>query len=850
MTRLRHSLLSAMLAAGLLSVSACAATGYSTADAALIVFAENGASVSGSGSGCAIDGTAVSVTKPGTYVFSGSCADGSVTVKKDVTGVTLVLDGLTLTSKNTSPITLNKGSEAQLIAAEGSKNTLSDTTGSNDENAVIKAKSGANLTLGGTGALTVNGTAKNGIKGAAEASVTVDGPALTIDAADDGLSSDDTLDIRGGTLTINAGGDAIKASPDTDDTGNPDTVSKGTVAISGGTLNLISKRDGIQADGGLDISGGDFTIKTNDGHTTTLAEDADSCKGMKSGKSVTISGGTFNIDSADDAVHSQGDLTVTGGAFTIATGDDGLHADNALVTGTESVESDTTPQINITASYEGLEGTTITVYGGDIDVKASDDGLNAANSKIGERSNLFAINIHGGDLYIDAGSDGLDSNYDITMDGGTVEVYGANRSMDAAIDYDGTFTINGGTLLGAGMSPGAGTQPYVLVGQELMMFGGGGGGMRPGWQNNQDGQQNLPSAPPDAQTGQEDKHFAPPDAMTGQDGQHTPPPDFQNVQGGQPETGNGSTRPDKGNRPGGGRTDFENGGNMPNLESAIGIKEGSNITVKDSSGSTLYTATATGPMSNVIFSSPDVKKGETYTVYVDGESVGAAGAKLGTRSNGSGQQNGTGGRPQDIQQQNGQSSSQSPSQQDSVQDTAPQSGSFIDVSDSDWFASSVEYVSGKGIMNGVTSDSFAPKQPMTRAMFATVLYRLSGEAVDAPAGTFLDVVEDEYYFDAVAWASGKGIVGGTGDKAFSPDLNITREQLAAMLYRFSSEPSGYVDLSIYDDAGDISEYARKAMQWCVASGILTGKTTCTLDPKGIATRAEVAAMLERLSKEL
>ncbi len=836
MIRLQQNLISAILAAGLLSSSACAATNYSTADATLIAFTENEASASRNDSGCEIDGTAVSVTKPGTYVFSGACPDGSVTVKKDVTGVTLVLDGLTLTSKTTSPVTLNKGSETQLIATDGSKNILSDTAGSNDENAVIKAKSGASLTLGGTGAITVNGTVKNGIKGAAEASVTVDGPALTIDAADDGLSSDDALDIRSGTLTINAGGDAIKASPDTDGTENPDTVSKGIVTVSGGTLNLTSKRDGIQADGGLDISGGDFTVMTNGGHTTTLANDADSCKGLKSDKSVTVSGGTFNIDSADDAVHSQGDLTVTGGNFTIATGDDGFHADNALVAGAEGVESDTTPKIDITTSYEGLEGTTITVYGGDIDVKASDDGVNAANSEIGERSNLFAINIHGGDLYIDAGSDGLDSNYDIMMDGGTVEVYGANRGMDSAIDYDGTFTLNGGTLLGAGTSPGAGTQPYVLVGQELMMFGGGGGGMRPSWHDNQDGQQDLPSAPPDAQTGQEDKHFAPPEAMTGQDGQ--------------PQTGNGITRPNRGDRPDGGHPDFGNGGNMPELESAIGIKEGSEITVKDSSGNALYTATATGPMSNVIFSSPEVREGETYTVCVDGKSVGSAEAKLGTRSDNPGQQNGMGGRPQDTQPSDEQTPSQSPSQQDNVKDTVLQSESFTDVSDSDWFAPSVKYVVSNGIMNGVASDSFAPKQPMTGAMFATVLYRLSGEAMDTPQGSFTDSAEDKYYSNAVAWANGKGIVSSTGDMAFSPDLNITREQLAVMLYRFAGEPAGDDgDLSAYDDAADISEYARDAIQWCVASGILNGKNLNTLDPKGIATRAEVAAMLERFGQK-
>ena len=107
---------------------------------------------------------------------------------------------------------------------------------------------------------------------------------------------------------------------------------------------------------------------------------------------------------------------------------------------------------------------------------ASDDGVNAASSQLGERSDKYAINIAGGDLYIDAGSDGLDSNNDISMTGGKVEVYGADAMMDAAIDYDGTFTLSGGTLFGAGMEPTAGTQAYIAVGETSPSGGGMGGG--------------------------------------------------------------------------------------------------------------------------------------------------------------------------------------------------------------------------------------------------------------------------------------------------------------------------------------------------------------------------------------
>lgn len=398
--KLLAALLASALAAGMLPTSACAASDYTTANATLVTLTDSFATAKGKYTGYEIDGTDVSITAAGTYVFSGDCDNGSITVKKGVTGVTIVLNGLTLTNDDSAAITLNKTAEASLIAAAGTTNTVADTEGSNDENAAVKVKSGASLSISGTGALTVDGNAKNGIKGAADAVITVAEVKLNINAANDGLSCDDELNITSGT----------------------------------------------------------FHVKTNGGHTTALTDDSASCKGFKAGGALTVTGGTLTVDSADDALHANTDVTISGGTLTLATGDDGVHADNDLVIGTKGASSTSTPRINITASYEGLEGTTVTVYSGDIDVAASDDGVNAANSTLGERSDKYAINIAGGDLYIDAGSDGLDSNNDINITGGKVEVYGADAMMDAAIDYDGTFTLSGGTLFGAGMEPSAGTQ--------------------------------------------------------------------------------------------------------------------------------------------------------------------------------------------------------------------------------------------------------------------------------------------------------------------------------------------------------------------------------------------------------
>lgn len=789
--KLLAALLASALAAGMLPTSACAvSSAYTSSNATLISFTDSAVTADGKYSGYEIEGTDVSITAAGTYVFSGDCDDGSITVKKGVTGVTLVLNGLTLTNADSAAITLNKTAEAALIAAAGSENTVADTAGANDENAAVKVKSGASLSLSGTGTLTACGNVKNGIKGASDAVITVDEMTLNIEAADDGLSCDDELTIKGGRVNITAGGDAVKASPDTDDTENPDTTSLGSVTISGGTITLEAAEDGVQADGDLTISGGTFAVTANGGHTTTISDEDASCKGLKAGKTLTVSGGTL----------------------TLASGDDAVHADNDLVVGVQGSSSTSNPKISITASCEGLEGTTVSVYSGDIDVVASDDGVNAANSELGEHSDKFAINIAGGDLYIDAGSDGLDSNNDISITGGRVEVYGADAMMDAAIDYDGTFTLSGGTLFGAGMEPGAGTQAYIAVGETSPSGGKGGHGGMGGGANGGQGM----TPPNDAGGTAGTANGNPPTPPANADGSTTPPSGDQNGQ-------QSGARPEKPSNEGG-----QQGGKPTNRESALGIKKGSVITVQDADGRTLYTATALGSMSSVIFSSSDIKEGETYTVLVDGASVGTATAKLGTSSSSSG--------------------SLGPDQNGGQPGSGQQGGvsGLQDVGQNDWFASAVRYVTGKSLMNGKSTTAFAPNENMSRAMLATVLYRMSGETAEADS-SFRDVSSSAYYAAAVNWASSEGIVNGTGADAFSPNASITREQLAAMLYRYAGEPSVSADLSAYTDTVDISPYASKAVEWCVAKGILSGESATRLAPQDTATRAECAAMLQRFA---
>ena len=793
--KLLAALLASALAAGMLPTSACAtSSAYTSSNATLISFTDSAVTADGKYSGYEIEGTDVSITAAGTYVFSGDCDDGSITVKKGVTGVTLVLNGLTLTNADSAAITLNKTAEAALIAAAGSENTVADTAGVNDENAAVKVKSGASLSLSGTGTLTACGNVKNGIKGASDAVITVDELTLNIEAADDGLSCDDELTIKGGRVNITAGGDAVKASPDTDDAENPDTTSLGNVTVSGGTLTLEAAEDGVQADGDLTISGGTFAVTANGGHTTTLSDEDASCKGLKAGKTLTVSGGTFTVDSADDALHAN-DVTVSGGTLTLASGDDAVHADNDLVVGVKGSSSTSNPKIDITASYEGLEGTTVSVYSGDIDVAASDDGVNAANSDLGERSDKYAINIAGGDLYIDAGSDGLDSNNDINITGGRVEVYGADAMMDAAIDYDGTFTLSGGTLFGAGMEPGAGTQAYIAVGETSPSGGKGGPGGMGGGANGGQGM----TPPNDAGGTAGTANSNPPTPPANADGSTTPPSGDQNGQ-------QSGARPEKPSRDNG-----QQGGKPTNRESALGIKKGSVITVQDADDRTLYTATALGSMSSVIFSSSDIKEGETYTVLVDGTSVGTTTAKLGTTSNS--------GSFAPDENRNG-------AQQGSV-------SGFGDVPQNSWFADAVKYVSENKLMNGTSTTAFSPNGNMSRGMLMTVLARYAGESTDG--GTV-------WYEKGMNWAKNKGVSDGS-----APNASITREQLAAMLYRYAGEPSVSADLSAYTDTVDISPYASKAVEWCVAKGILSGKSATRLAPRDTATRAECAAMLQRFA---
>lgn len=183
----------------------------------------------------------------------------------------------------------------------------------------------------------------------------------------------------------------------------------------------------------------------------------------------------------------------------------------------------------------------------------------------------------------------------------------------------------------------------------------------------------------------------------------------------------------------------------------------------------------------------------------------------------------------------------------------PSETKFNDVSANDWFASAVDYVTGKGMMNGTADNTFSPKANTTRGMVVTVLYRLENQP-SISAASFTDVASGAYYANAVAWANANGIVSGYGSGKFGPNDKVTREQLAAILYRYAQykkyDVSGANSLDGYTDVQSVSSYAVPALQWANAAGVVTGKSGNKLDPKGNATRAEVAAMLMRFCENV
>ena len=178
---------------------------------------------------------------------------------------------------------------------------------------------------------------------------------------------------------------------------------------------------------------------------------------------------------------------------------------------------------------------------------------------------------------------------------------------------------------------------------------------------------------------------------------------------------------------------------------------------------------------------------------------------------------------------------------------------FTDVHEDDWYYQSVLYVYNEGLMTGTAKDTFSPGLTTTRGMIVSILHRQEGEPAASSNASFSDVTSGAYYEDAVNWAAAEGIVNGYSDSAFGPNDAITREQMAAILMNYAQykgqDVSARADLSAYSDAESVSAWAEEAMSWANAEGLINGMSDTELAPKGHATRAQVAAILQRFLAE-
>ena len=224
--------------------------------------------------------------------------------------------------------------------------------------------------------------------------------------------------------------------PDMEDMTPPNmedgTFADGETPPDMGDMTPPGQNDGNSDSGSNAYESDDDTLDDADDVTDSVSR-----KGLKAGLLLSISGGTYELNCADDSLHSNGDLTVSGGAFTMATGDDGAHADGTLTVSGGEME--------ITTCYEGLEGTEIDVTGGSVTLTASDDGINAAGD-----AGAVLLTVSGGILQINASGDGMDSNGDIVMTGGEVYVSGPTGDGNGSLDYSGECRIDGGLLFLAG----------------------------------------------------------------------------------------------------------------------------------------------------------------------------------------------------------------------------------------------------------------------------------------------------------------------------------------------------------------------------------------------------------------
>ena len=447
--------------------------GYEESTAVQVTLSDSGIQVSGDGAEA--DGTTLTIKEEGTYVISGSLSSGQIVIEADDSAkIHLVLNGVSVRCENSAALLIRGADKVFVTLAEGSENTLesgSEAPSGEDENVDGVIFSRSDLTLNGSGSLTINAGYKHGI--VSKDDLVITGGVYNITAVGGGLYGKDCVKILDGTFNLNVEMDGIQSD-------NEEDADRGFVYIAGGTYDITAGHDGIQAEtllkvaegtinittgtgSGAAVNGSSDTDSTSNGSTNvTDSSSSESIKGLKSGSLLEITGGTIVINSEDDSVHSNGSITITAGNLTFSSDDDAVHADENLQIDGGSIQ--------ILQSYEGLEGKSVVINDGTISLVSADDGINAnggadssgfggfgrgfETDSFGSSETDIYIAINGGEITIDASGDGLDSNGNLYITGGVTYISGPSDSSNGALDYGEGCTgeISGGVLLAVGAS--------------------------------------------------------------------------------------------------------------------------------------------------------------------------------------------------------------------------------------------------------------------------------------------------------------------------------------------------------------------------------------------------------------
>lgn len=471
-----------------------------------------------------IDGQTVTITQAGTYQIAGTLGDGALIVESaENAKITLVLGGVSIKNSTGAAIQISTADDVTIELAEGTTNVLQSgeevdiaaaTESKEASGGALQSK--ADLKIKGKGSLTVLGYLNNGIHCTKD--LKIKNGNISVTALGHGIKGKNSVTVSGGTVTVTSGKDGITS----DETENEE---KGFVTIEDGEIIITSVGDGVSAETTLTVTGDVISIISGGGSANAQQktdnmrdwwdfdnsasdDNSASCKGLKAGKALLISGGSITIDAQDDALHTDGDMTISGGECILSTGDDGAHAALSLTV--------LDGKITVLTSYEGLEANQITLADGELDITASDDGINAnggsdgfsggfgggfggrrsdMNSQSGDmtppdNSNMQTppdgnapsgnpptmpgqdaadstttddttdkqpvLLITGGKITVNADGDGLDSNGDLRVEGGDITINGpsngGNGALDIGTENGGAGVIAGGTLIALGTS--------------------------------------------------------------------------------------------------------------------------------------------------------------------------------------------------------------------------------------------------------------------------------------------------------------------------------------------------------------------------------------------------------------